>query len=57
MRGHPLNRAQKLAIRTLLLQGYSVPLIAKALSLSENTIYRWKSKHIALLDKEHDEEY
>ena len=57
MRGHPLNRAQKLAIRTLLLQGYSVPFIAKALSLSENTIYRWKSRYIALLDKEHNEEY
>lgn len=52
MRGHPLNRAQKLAIRTLLLQGHSASFIAKALSINESTVYRWKFKYRLVLEKE-----
>ena len=43
MKGHKINRAQRLAIETLLSQGVSVAIIAQALNLSQSAVYRFKN--------------
>lgn len=44
MKGHKINRAQRLAIETLLSQGVSVAIIAQVFNLSQSAVYRLKSR-------------